>query len=249
MADNQFDMFDLPFKEDVKPDAKADATTDAVTLSKDQWDALNKRLADADRRSNEMFAQLFQGRQAPGDRLATPAAPSLAIDLNGLPDPRDDLEGYHKGLAERLGKTVQDVERHVTDRFTTQARTQSEVDGLWNTAWERFSGTHEDLAAFPELVQIASSQVMDELSQRSVDPMTLLRTNMDDMVGRVAEKTKALVERVRGTVEPDDDGRSGRTRVMDGSASRRGAKAPAAKPADDSWVKSIQKMQSEMGIY
>lgn len=249
MPDNDFAMFELPYEDTPKPDPKPDdKSADTVTFTKEQWDQMQANWAAERQRNTEMFAQIFQGRQAPGERMG-PTAPTPQIDFTGLPHPADDPEGFQKGLGERLGQTMADVERHVASKFQQQFQQEQEANGLWDNAWKRFQEKYEDLAAFPELAQLATSQTLAELGQRQVDPMVLLRTDTEGMVDRVAEKAKALVDRIRGQQEADNRDDTGRTRMLDGAAPKRG-RPPAREPSNpDDLIANIKKMQSEMRIY
>lgn len=242
-----------------RPTAEGEAATQQTNTQKpDEVAALKEQLArmqtaqeEERRRNTELMAQLFQGRGDGGTVLQQPQpASGIELDFSGLPDPRDDFEGYQKGLAERLGSMGAQMRQQITSEIVGATQTQQQVDALQNEAWERFGKNHADLAGFPEIVQIAVGQVAQDLGRRNVDPMSLLRTNMDDYVSRVAEKAGGLVRKIRGDNDDEGGADPGRTSMLDGAGPKpRGKPDPAKAPAQGQFVSSIKQLQKELGIY
>lgn len=241
---DDFSMFDIPNQPEPKPEPKATPEPKTVTMTEDQLNAILNAQADERRRNSELMAQMFQGRAAP----QAPATPELGIDLTGLPDPRDDLDGYHKGLAERLGQTVQAVRRSVYDEINQEQRSANEQMNLMNDAWSRLGALHPELAEFPEIVENAATQVFSEMRQRNVEPMRLLTMNMDDVVNQVAERGQQIVDRIRGKDSGEDEP-GGRTRMLDGAGPKPRGKSKAEEATGTEFVDSIKKLQSQMRIY
>lgn len=239
-----FEMFNLP--ETVEPEAKPTdkpAATAGITLTQEQWDNMMTAQREERRRNQELMAQLFSGQPQP---QATINQPELAIDLSGLPDPRDDLEGYHSGLAERLGRTVANVRNVVRQELTNEQAAANETTGLMNRAWDRFGELHSDLAGFPEVIETATTAVFNDLRQRGIDPMRLMQADLDDVVNRVAERSQATVDRIRGA---NTEVAGGRTAMLGGQPAKPRGKPADTAPKPDDFVADLKKLQAQMRLY
>lgn len=249
MSDNgHFDQFTLPDNDPPVPVAKPTEGEDKISKLEAQL-AEMRAAQDAERRSNqELMARMFAG--SPAQQPVARQQPQVAIDLDGLPDPRDDYEGYHRGLAERLGKTMTDMRTAVRDELNNEQQETATTKDLFDRAWNRFSERHEDLAKFPELVESATAQVFSDLRQTGVDPMRLMQLNLDDVIDRVGGRVQEYVSRIRGNPDTETNPEAGgRTQMLDGASPKpRGRQAePAARPSD--FLDSLKKLQAEQRIY
>lgn len=247
MPDDIFDMF-KQIGEDDPPKDKAPAGG-TVTLSQEQFDALLAKQNAESERNMRMWEQVLAGKQAPA-APATDQLPQFQVDLSGLPDPRDDYDGYHKGLGERLSKSYVDMEATALERVSQKLAATQNQEQLVNNLWAKLQQDNPEFAENPEIAELASTRYANGLRAKGIDPIQAMRTNFDDVVKGIAENGTAMLRKIRG--EADQGADPGRTKMVQGNGSSRGrAKAAASAEVEqpNDFVNDLKSLQRNMRIY
>lgn len=245
-----FDMFNLPQRE--APEGHSEQATDEkpmVTMTQEQLDAILGAQREESRRNAELWERMLAG---PAQRVQEqrPQEPQFEVKLDGLPDPRMDLDGYHKGLSERLSQTYKDMASHALQQASTVQTSQRTQQELYDRAWAALTERDPELAKQADIVQLASSAYVQELQQQGMDPLGKLQRDMDGFVTAVAERGNGIISRIRGEQSESRNQNDGRTKVLSGGSPRRGGKQPEPdvnKP--DDLVNSLRAIQREQRIY
>lgn len=248
-----FDMFDRHDPSEPQgSEGEANQQSDTVTLTRAEFDKMIDAQNSERKRSEDMWKHMLQtGPQARSEQLA-PAAPQFEVDLNGLPDPSVDVEGYHKGLGERLGKTYKDmVQQAIKEAGDVRNSEQSQAN-LMDTAWKRLAENNSEVAAHPEIVEIAANKYFAGLRQQGLDPMRALSLDMDGVIAEVAASASGIINGIRGDDAPDPNRDSGRTTMLSGNGSARSrAKAKATENVEQpgDFLAELKKLQREQRLY
>lgn len=201
-----------------------------------------------DREANERrWQQVFRGNRQP-ERETTPDP--VNIDINGLPDPRVDTDGFFKGLAERMGKTIGQVRDQATNVATQAATQAAQREALFNNAWQTMQERYPDFKQYPELVETGVSRMLQEFARDGIDPVAALATDMDGVIEQVAAKVNATVSKIKGFQDGDepDEETSGRTRMVDGRSPRTRTRGRDDDSAPD-FVSQLKEAQRKMNIF
>lgn len=244
---SEFDMFN-PQEEDEKSEQQPQNPA-MVTMTQEQFDAIINSQNEERKRNQEMWGQLLEGR-APAVIQQQPAIPQPTVNLEGLPDPRIDPEGYHKGLGERLSQTMADMKRVAIAEATNTVSSQQQTVDLLNRAQSRLIERHPDLEAFPEIVEQAANSVFGEMRGRGADPLRILAADMDTIVDNVAERGMNVINKIRGDNQQQQQKEpANRTTMLAnrGTKPARPVKEDKFEPND--FVSSLQKLQYDQKIY
>lgn len=212
-----------------------------VTLTQEQFEQLLGSV-------QESRAELDYARAA---GVAPQAAPQQQADplvemFNQLPDAARDPEGFKRGLQGVLGAAMEmGVAR------ASQVQTQmTEQTNIYDEAWQLLQQEYPDIAAHPEIVQMATTREMEALRAKGLDPLAVFTNNMGEAVKAIADRSLGTIQRVRGYSDgedPDVDAPE-RTDMLTGGSGYR--PRPQARSAPSGGlVTEIQKIQREMGIY
>jgi hypothetical protein len=167
--------------------------------------------------------------------------------LEGLPHPAHDLDGFHKGLAERLAQRDQGLVEQVSQRASQSAREVSQHQSLLNRAESLIREAAPELDS--DVIAFSAQKVANDLRSRGIDPVQALRDNVTEVAQAVLDyadnrfgggEEKPLQRKTSG---------SGRTQVLGGGGAR--APRPKARNEDEGTniVQEIRKMQTDLRLY
>src|SRR5690242_8385065 len=113
-----------------RADPPATADDDRIIITREQWDEMMTAQREESARNRALMEQLLNPlNSAP---QVVPELPPVAIDIDGLPDPAFDKDGFLKGLGARMSDTVKQIEARVTakaDQTVRSAQTaQQKID-------------------------------------------------------------------------------------------------------------------------
>lgn len=123
------------------------------------------------------------------------------FDLKSLPDPVEDKDGFIKGVFGAVDRLVQARTEQTAQGLTRQ----QQLDRLWN----RFMDVHKDLAEFPEIVETAVKEVVQDTANRGVNPERFMLGQTDRFFTKVASTAQEKLARLRakfGIADDDDEG-------------------------------------------
>lgn len=248
-----FDMFDRHDPESPQGSEGDNATKDTVTLTRAEFDKMIDAQNSERKRSEDMWKHMLQTAPQQTNQQSAPAAPQFEVDLNGLPDPRNDPDAYHKGLGERLGKTYKDMVSSALEEANRQRNGRVSQENLFNTAWKKLADNNADLAAHPEIVQIVAQRYSNNLQQQGLDMARALTLDMDGVIDEVANQGMEMIRNIRGEHEANDENRdTGRTHMLSGNGnarSRAKAKATENEARPDDFLAELKKLQREQRLY
>ena len=150
-----------------------------------------------------MMDQLLAG-QSPAT-VAAPAAPTL--DYTKLPDPVEDKDGFARGVLEQ----TQAIVAHQTQEASKEAGVANSLQQQLDSLWGKFQDDYEDLADYPEYVEVAAREEVSKANARGISSDQLIRRNSDSFMKSVAanvrQKVEKLTERLGHKKKPEDEGR------------------------------------------
>lgn len=235
---------------DEKIDSQA-ANPQAVTV--EQFAALQAQLNSLGETNRLLTTQLLTGRPSTADQRQSATSPEVSLDVNGLPDPSQDRDGFLRGLAERLGKTVTQVQESAVQRATAAATAAAGQHDSVNRAWARLQQKYPDLADHTDIVQLAAGQFSNEMQAKGLDPQAALAGDMEAFVDSVASRATRTINKIKGLTDDgqpasrlDDNGRAD-VHGGTGSGTTRGTSKAADKPAR--FTDELKKIQQEMRLY
>lgn len=231
-----------------------------VQISQEQWDEMMANQQAERERNQELMQMLLTGNQQGQQGQQQPGLPPIQLDVNGLPDPREDYEGYQKGLADRMGKAFQEMQTRATDQATARLEEVRGNENLLNQAWAKIGEAYPDLAEVPEIVETAASQVYNQYAARGVNPQLAFRQDMDGMIEAIGKRAMGTLEKIRGFqqgADPGDETREdpddelGRTFMLAETrpTSRQKPGVKQQPKANDDFVSSLKKLQKDQYIY
>ena len=175
-----------------------------------------RRAEAAERSSSELLSTVTALARPVPVAQPQPKLPDVTLDLEGLPDPASDKDGFLKGLGQRLGTTVGQASARAAETATRQAQGMIQQQQLLDSTWGRFRSEHSDIAQHEEIVEAAAKRVSNGLRSRGIDPETYLGTNQDQFLESLAAETTRTLNRIKGLNEDgtdpaanEDDGRDG----------------------------------------
>lgn len=175
-----------------------------------QINALSSQVSDLNAR---LAAPSGAGGASGGGAAAAPQQDQpVAISLAGLPDPSDDLDGYQKGLSERISKAVEAGVNSRIAAYEGAQRMQQDERGKRDRLWSEFQEKYEDLADYEDHIEIAANKVARRAAQRGLDVQRYMFVTTDKFLEDVAAETRKLVgpllekeEGAEGAGEGDND--------------------------------------------
>jgi hypothetical protein len=167
----------------------------------------------------------------------TPQKPK--VDLSGLPDPLVDPKGYEKGLNDRLEAAISGQIAQITSAQQAQTAEKTAGDGRVAALWEDFGEKYADLAAHPEIIEVAATKVVTRAQKKGLDVNRYMfgpgSSFLDDVAKEMKTRYGKLLDVDEGEGDADaqggeeggdEDPSAGRTDGMFGGA------VPGAKPDD-----------------
>jgi hypothetical protein len=91
------------------------------------------------------------------------------IDLSGLPDQLTDPQGYEKALDARVSAAISEKIAHMTAAQQAQEEEKQANAGRLKAIWDEFGEKYEDLAAFPEIIEVAATKVATKAQEKGID--------------------------------------------------------------------------------
>jgi uncharacterized coiled-coil protein SlyX len=177
-------------------------------------------------------------------RVNGPIAPKPpTVDLAGLPNPAEDIDGFSKALNERLvgayTAAIDGLNRTLDNRQAAGADTKAQLDELS----ENFDAAYPDLKDHADEVAEASRKVFMKLKRRGVDPMAYITQDEDGFMEAVATQANTIIAKAAKAAKKDEetetddasggDDNDNRMLVLGGDATvdlKLGTKSPMTKP-------------------
>lgn len=222
-----------------------------VTMTQEQFDKLIADQNEERKRNQEMWSRVLT---QPTQEQTMQEDP-ITVDLNGLPDPTADNEGFNKGLGERMSQAYAKMAERAERKALESVRGVQEGDQLFNNAWNMLGEKHPELKEFPDLVESAANKVYADLRGRGIDPRHAFRNDMENVVENIATKAMDTFNRIKGiennNTEIDDTSDDGRgTTMLQGKApARTKPKNKEDNVSQDDFIGSLKKLQHDMHIY
>jgi hypothetical protein len=209
-----------------------------VTLTQEQFDSLISRVNVA--QEND-YASQFGEVVEPAQPQYEPA--QLDQLMASLPDPARDPAGFKQGLSQAAVQLRQETIQAVQNQ-TAQVN-------LIDEAWRLMQQEYPDVAAYPELVELATTRERQALAQRGIDFRQVLAGNMEGAVSAVAQRAQASIARIRGIEGDGSEADIGRADVLQGGNLRAPVRPGQRQAAEQSGglVDELKKIQRELGIY
>jgi hypothetical protein len=189
------------------------------------------------------------------------------MNLENLPDPVTDPQGYAKEIAKR-GADMLASQRNY-DAWVAQKQKQSS-DAL-ETVWNNFSQAHPEYASHTKLVQAAASSAISAARARGIDPNKYVVGDTENFFEDVMKEMRDMAggdtifkADTEDGDETDDTGTGGagattgdlgeaddedpdRTAGVFGGQDSGGRPNPSAKPLDVDMFKDIREFQQKNG--
>lgn len=201
-------------------------------------------LAEQTRLNAENLQRVLQGSRPAGQPLQEEIrAPGLTLE--GLPHPQSDLEGFYKGLSDRLAQRDQSLVEQVTSRTQQQVSTATENQSLFHRAEMLIREAAPDLA--DDVLAFSAQKIADSYRERGVNPLDALR---GDLTGVAQEILDYADSRFGGAPEqPLQRKGGGRTQVLGGGGARAPRKPAPREPDATNVVQELRQIQSELRLY
>lgn len=235
-----------PPQPDPQPGSGAD---DRIVLTREQFDELIRSNAEEAERNRQIMSQLLHPQPVVA---AAPQLPDVSLNIDGLPDPAYDRDGFLKGLSGRLSDTVKQVQERVTAAATSTVQQAQTTQARLDEAWAMIQREYPETAEFPDLVDAMARRWADGQRSRGVDPMQLLARDTAAVAHEVGAYVADQLHLIRG--EGDQGGQPAqpqpatRTAGIPGGRPRGGAPrqndAPPRTLVDD-----LKDFQSRARIY
>lgn len=221
-----------------------------VTVTQEQWDQIQSDIKAGREEQSRLLATVLQGRAAP---VVANQEPDVSLDLEGLPDPAEDRDGFLKGLTGRLSDTLKTATTVITRRVTNNVAAPLQQQSNLDKAWVDLKDRYEDLGEHEDVVGIAANKIVAGLSQRGINANAYLVQNPKQFVDDVAAEAHKTIDRIRGhdsrdtgADSNDDDGRSSVHGGGAGGTSRGGRKGKDIPALFSDEIKAVQK---KMGFF
>lgn len=168
------------------------------TLTADEkLEAMEARLGQMDSENKRLNALAMQFMTAPPQTVVETGAPGgddeqMPVDLNleGLPDPTQDAEGFRKGLAKRMKKAIRGVAENVRASIPQPVQVDPRAtarDQFYGNLWETFKTDHKELAPFEGELRTVTAQEVAKLAQRGIDVDRYIMANPEGFAADVAK--------------------------------------------------------------
>lgn len=234
-------------------DPDPDPTPAAPPAADDQLARIQATLERLEQENRDLRERLY--RPDPSPAPAVPP-PQPKFDLQGLPDPVQDLDGFRRDLETRVNGYVQ----HATATSVQQVREETSSATEAERLWAEFQRNYPDWAKYEELTSSVASQLVNRVKARGGDPKKYLfqdsKTFYSDLDRELRSKYGALLtpeeaeeedERRAADLMGEDDGRT--AGLFGGQES--GGRPSAPKPGQESgdMVKDLQDLQRKTGFF
>lgn len=248
--------------EEKKDPAAAGGANDlAIRALQEQISMLRDMNSRAARASTALLSQNPADNQPP--RVIT------EMNLDNLPDPVTDPQGYAKEIARR-GQEMIASQRNYDAWAQRQAQQHNEA---LNGVWERFAKDHSEYAAHDKLFTAAAANVVNAARSRNIDPNKLVLGDTDNFFEDVMKEMRELAggedlfkkadgegdenedETVdmENNVDPiatgglDDDGPDGRTAGVFGGADSGNKPGPSKTAGEVDMFSELKQWQQKQG--
>ena len=218
------------------PDAE-----DRIVLTREQFDEIMRQNAEEAARNREILAAVLN----PPTPVVADTLPDVQIDINGLPDPAMDRDGFLRGLGERLSGTVKQIDERARAAATSQVSQAQSAASLIDEAWGQMQAAHPELAEHPALVDALSRRWADQQRAAGRDPIAMLQRDFEGTTRSVGDFVMGeLGPLLPAAKEPAEDHRTGGIP----STRARGPARPAG-PPPGTLVDDLKDFQSRARIY
>ena len=199
--------------------------------------------------SNRELIERVTGRQ---QQQQAPLQQEVEFTLEGLPDPREDINAFNAGLGKRLkelsGTTANAVEQRVTARVNEQSRLNIAVSRTNDLVREANPNLND------ETIGAISQVVAARMKAAGKDPKTEILRSADDVAQQIVDYADDMARQVRG--EQRRPNNPGRAQVLGrgkggGNPGRQAATRRTSKDEADplALVRDIQEFQRKGRYY
>lgn len=156
-----------------------------------------------------LTAALQRSAPAPVQAPAQTEPLKLDINLNGLPNPQEDLDGFMKEYAKRTAEAVTSYNAALTEDLTAEAQAQVRQNAEFNRVWMEFKSANPAIAAVPPLVEQATRNTRARLQARGLDPDKFMFESTAEFNELVAGEARGIISSAAKdmglTASPDVD--------------------------------------------
>lgn len=223
-------------------------------VSREEFDRVRADLAKANEQNAELLRSALQGQRAPVAKPVEPALPDLKINLDGLPDPAEDKDGFLKGFAQRLGPLVTAAQANAAKLAVASAGAAINADNLIDKAWDMLKDKYPELSKHEDIVETAVRGYTASLQAKNIDPSSYLATNMEQFVKDIATSGQKIIDRIKGLEGEDEESAQedeGRALEIPGGGTQ-GTRRNVGKTTHDRPAKftdELKSVQKELGIF
>lgn len=212
-------------------------------------ETLKAILADNHKANADLIRQMTT---RPGPLQSDAVAPELKFTLEGLPDPQMDLNGFYKGVSERVSTVVGSALAQ-----TRQAATRDAAQIVSDSAVKAKADAMVK-AAIPgvtdEIIGVAAGIVANRIRSEGKDAMAELRSRTEDVAQDIVDYIGDMAATLGGgrSGRLDDGSRdSGRTRGLVQPRARAATRQATAADREDprAFYKEFTAMQQKARIY
>lgn len=230
----------------------------AMKALQDQIAMLRESQQRNSRTSTALMSQTAGSDQPP--RVIT------EMNLENLPDPVTDPQGYAREIAKRGQEMIASQRNY--DAWAAQRAKQS--TDAYASVWNKFTTDHPEYASHEKLVQAAATSVIAEARSRNIDPNKLVLGDTDNFFEDVMKEMRDMAGgdtifkadtededepnagtggegAATGGLDEDDDGEDDRTVGVFGGQDSGGRPNPNPKPVDTDMFAEIRKFQQKEG--
>lgn len=233
------------------------------------YDVAMKSLQDQIAMLRDMQTRNSRTSSALMSQTGGDVAPKVITEMNleGLPDPVTDPQGYAREIAKRGQEMIASQRNY--DAWAANKQKQSA--DAYQTVWNKFTKDHPEYATHDKLVQAAATSVIADARSRNLDPNKIILGDTDNFFEDVMKEMRDMaggdtifkVETDEGDGDEDASGTGGeggtsgnldadedepdRTAGVFGGQDSGGRPNPSAKPLDTDMFKDIREFQQKNG--
>lgn len=246
-----------------EPEAREKAPSNEPSLA-DVLARLGEVNARLDAQDRERDTSDF--RQAPGPDVKAIAAQAPTLDLNGLPDPVTDSQGYAKAIAERTLKYQGDMNAYAQKQAQAQRQGGGDLDALWEDFQDAYP---EYVEGGSDRLKFATQQVAERLRKRGVDVNKFMFGRSDRFFQMMTEEYDATFGEPQEELYDDeqqelapprqqrraaprddlDDGDDGRSEGILGGGDIPGGRRNGPARPQGGLIEDLQAIQRKTGYY
>jgi hypothetical protein len=266
-VDPAFQMFQsgAPEWHEDETDQNKDKTTQNKSEGAGGYDVAMKALQDQIAMLREAQNRNSRTSSALMSQTGVDQPPQVITEMNleNLPDPVTDPQGYAREIAKRGQEMIASQRNYDAWAATKQKQSATAYDTVWN----KFTQDHPEYAAHEKLVKAAATSVIAEARSRNLDPNKLVlgdtenffedvMKEMRDMAGgdtifKAEDDTDETDDNNAGasgaSLETEDEDDPDRTAGVFGGQDSGGRPNPSAKPVETDMFKDIREFQQKNG--